>query len=268
MLNVQIGRVMMKGRFIITEHLNTSPVLIGSDFMVKNQLSNSFYSNNNWYCCIGPVDNPLGKVPTVVTSKICLTSQDEINFEPFECKRITLSRPQGKILEKSEFSGIQTEFLKNTPLKILSCNRESIELQNISPLNTLLLSDSPLVEGTFRSSQINVEEIANEFPEQELEDILEPGMPIGNIIDKNEELDYVRNHDRIPQEIKPALLEFLEQNDELFSGEEFSSKHFPAEKYMHDVELIEPLKELKSKPFPCAGIRLQHLKETIDTQGG
>jgi hypothetical protein len=25
----------MKGRFIITEHLNTSPVLIGSDFMVK-----------------------------------------------------------------------------------------------------------------------------------------------------------------------------------------------------------------------------------------
>jgi hypothetical protein len=137
-------------------------------------------------------------------------------------------------------------------------------LQNISPLNTLLLSDSPLIEGTFRSSQINVEEITEEFPEQELEDILEPGMPIGNIIDKNEELDYVRSHDRIPQEIKPALLEFLEQNDELFSGEEFSSKHFPAEKYMHDVELIEPLKELKSKPFPCAGIRLQQLKETID----
>jgi hypothetical protein len=46
MLDLQIGRIMMRGRFIITEHLSTSPMLIGSDFMVKNQLSNSYYSNN------------------------------------------------------------------------------------------------------------------------------------------------------------------------------------------------------------------------------
>ncbi len=32
---------------------------------------------------------------------------------------------------------------------------------------------------------------------------------------------------------------------------------------MHDVELAVPLTQLKAKPFPCSGIRLAQLKDTI-----
>jgi hypothetical protein len=56
----------------------------------------------------------------------------------------------------------------------------------------------------------------------------------------------------------------LEQNAELFSGEEFSDKTFPKEIYSHDVELTSDLSELKAKPFPCSGIRLAQLKGQIN----
>ncbi len=104
---------------------------------------------------------------------------------------------------------------------------------------------------------------ADKTPDFEIEDLLEPGFELGgvNIIDKNAELDHIRKHPNIPENLKPKLLDFLEQNPELFSGEEFSTKHFPSEIYEHDVELTQPLAELKAKPFPCSGIRLQQLKE-------
>jgi hypothetical protein len=82
-------------------------------------------------------------------------------------------------------------------------------------------------------------------------------------VDKAEELNYVKNHPDIPEKLKPKLLEFLENHSELFSGEEFSDRHFPSNVYMHNVELTEPLTELKAKPFPCAGIRLAQLKDQI-----
>ncbi len=49
----------------------------------------------------------------------------------------------------------------------------------------------------------------------------------------------------------------------MFSGEEFSKKHFPREVYEHDVELIEDIPQLSSRPFPVSGIRLSQLKDDI-----
>jgi hypothetical protein len=45
MLKVQIGRVAMRARFVITRELFTSPVLLGSDFLVKNKMSISLFSD-------------------------------------------------------------------------------------------------------------------------------------------------------------------------------------------------------------------------------
>jgi hypothetical protein len=50
----------------------------------------------------------------------------------------------------------------------------------------------------------------------------------------------------------------------LFSGEEFSKKHFPQDVYEHDVELIEDIPQLSSRPFPVSGIRLSQLKDDIN----
>jgi len=49
----------------------------------------------------------------------------------------------------------------------------------------------------------------------------------------------------------------------LFSGEEFSKIHFPREVNEHDVELIEDIPQLSSRPFPVSGIRLSQLKDDI-----
>ena len=57
----------------------------------------------------------------------------------------------------------------------------------------------------------------------------------------------------------------MDKRATLFSGEEFSTSHFPREISEHDVELIDnSVNNLFSKPFPCSGIRLQQLRADID----
>ena len=48
-------------------------------------------------------------------------------------------------------------------------------------------------------------------PDFDLEEILEPRMEIssGKMVDKHEELQYVKDHKNIPEHLKPKLLEFL-----------------------------------------------------------
>jgi Reverse transcriptase (RNA-dependent DNA polymerase)/RNase H-like domain found in reverse transcriptase/Integrase zinc binding domain/Integrase core domain len=99
-----------------------------------------------------------------------------------------------------------------------------------------------------------------------LEDEIEPGYEFGLFEnDKEKELNFIRTHKNIPERLKPKLIEKLESVPNLFSGPEFSSEHFPAETYTHDIELLDGApSELKCKPFPCSGIRLQQLKDVIN----
>ncbi len=64
--------------------------------------------------------------------------------------------------------------------------------------------------------------------------------------------------------VKDELIEFFDKRAKLFSGTEFSKDHFPKEIYSHDVELIEDVHSLSSRPFPVSGIRLVQLKQDID----
>jgi hypothetical protein len=73
MLKVQIGRVILDGRFIVTSHLKSSPVLLGSDFLTKNKVSVGAFEDG-WYCTVGTYDKPLGRVSAFVTSKITLSA--------------------------------------------------------------------------------------------------------------------------------------------------------------------------------------------------
>ncbi len=99
---------------------------------------------------------------------------------------------------------------------------------------------------------------------EELENSLEPGFNPTGIIDKEAELNFIREHPRIPDEFKDELIEFFDKRAKLFSGTEFSKDHFPKEVYSHDVELIEDVHSLSSRPFPVSGIRLVQLKQDID----
>ena len=89
MLTVQIGRSIMKNRFIVTDTLKSSPILLGSDFMVNHDLSVSPYNEKDWYVTIGPLDNQISRVPAFVTNKIIFNTKESHEFEPFETKKIS-----------------------------------------------------------------------------------------------------------------------------------------------------------------------------------
>ncbi len=62
MLQVQIGNVICQARFIVTNHLKSSKILLGSDFLVKNHMSIGTINpeDHSWICTIGtPI---IGKV--------------------------------------------------------------------------------------------------------------------------------------------------------------------------------------------------------------
>ncbi len=111
---------------------------------------------------------------------------------------------------------------------------------------------------------VSLKSIENNLEMEKLEEKLEPGFGPTKIISKETELQFIKDHPSIPEEMKADFIEFLSEREELFSGTEFSKKHFPADKYQHDVELLEPLTHLSSRPFPVAGIRLQQLKDDIE----
>ncbi len=83
---------------------------------------------------------------------------------------------------------------------------------------------------------INLALICLKFTILLVENLLEPGIAPANFIDKKAELDFIRNHPTIPEEYKEEFISFLEERADLFSGEEFSKKHFPRDVYEHDVE--------------------------------
>ncbi len=278
MLNVQIGKVLLKGRFIISDHLKTSPLLLGSDFMLKNKVWVTPFSNGKWYCYIGHFDNPIGKTEAMITSKIILSTVDHVTLRPFECKKIKVELaddflnkyldpsfatcPLNPDIEPSE------GFLLSPLIFTSTLDKNSIEIFNNSFFNTELCRGWEIgsTKKDFLVKDLNLTfEEALEDPNFEVESLIEPGQEIPSvaIIDKHEELEHVRNHQGIPEHLKPRLLTFLEKNPELFSGAEFSEKTFPKNIYMHDVELTSDLKELKCKPFPTVGVRLQQLKEAI-----
>jgi hypothetical protein len=86
-LMFQIGGVVMSGRFIVTKHLTTSELLIGTDIMSKYQLTIIPYKND-WKVSIGSLEKPLAIIPCVRVIKT-------IESEDF-CKRVALDEAEIK----------------------------------------------------------------------------------------------------------------------------------------------------------------------------
>ena len=252
---------------------------MGTDFQVKNQISVAPYSTGNWYCCVGPVDNPIGKIPTMVTSKMTLSNAKPVFFEPFELKKVSVVLPRWSQIQNVRSNKQIAKFkipesLLHSPFKVEYDKDDctSVLVQNAAPVPTILFEGMDVAEMEYSENKkivsqdlslTQVEAEDPEFADLDIEDLLEPGIPTQKVIDAQEELNFIRNHPRIPDSVKPTILNYLEKTPELFSGSEFSEKHFPSDVYMHDVELAVPLTQLKAKPFPCSGIRLAQLKDTI-----
>ncbi len=91
MLYIQIGRIRTRNRFIVTSLLKSSPILLGTDFTVNNMVSVAPFRDNEWFVTIGSLYKPLGRVPAYITSKIGLCSPEDIDFSPFEIKKVCVS---------------------------------------------------------------------------------------------------------------------------------------------------------------------------------
>ena len=286
-LTVQIGRIRMKGRFIVTNLLQSSPILLGTDFLMKNKVSVAPWSDREWFVTIGALDKPLGKVPAYITNRISLYCSKSSVFKPFEIKKVSVS---------ANLNGSSRElFLKNHCHKtVKSCSHindspfrlfedeagddSSLIIQNLSPVTVTMQEGLELAETNVDLTSFQVANPAKTqnfnletteggdavLNSAELENLLEPGFLPSGVIDKESELDFIRNHKTFPEEFKGEFLKFLEARPELFSGEEFSKQHFPPQVYTHDVELIEKISHMSSRPFPVSGIRLQQLKEDIN----
>jgi hypothetical protein len=94
MLSLQIGHCIIKARFIVSKELSSSPVLIGSDFLVKNEISVAPHGDGRWWLHVGPIDHPLGMIPVEVSDQLTFSSVHEVNFAPLEVKRVRVIPPK------------------------------------------------------------------------------------------------------------------------------------------------------------------------------
>jgi hypothetical protein len=91
----------------------------------------------------------------------------------------------------------------------------------------------------------------------------------GIVIHKNKpeienELQFVKNHKKIPPHFKEQIIEHLRKMPNLYSGNEFSEIPVPSTVYEHDVEFIdEKTCILDAKPYKIAGIRSEQLKDCL-----
>jgi hypothetical protein len=81
---------------------------------------------------------------------------------------------------------------------------------------------------------------------------------------KEDELDIINKNPAIPDHCKKKLIDCLQKIPKLYSESSFIPDPFPPELYTHDVEFTSDLTELKSRPYPFAGIRLEQMKIAVD----
>jgi hypothetical protein len=91
---IQIGRVLTQVKFIVTNHLSTSPCLLGTDFIFSHEVS--LLKNNNGYSLIiGDLTNKKSEVPVIISHKIINTTPNlhtvpnHENLVPGSCPEIS-----------------------------------------------------------------------------------------------------------------------------------------------------------------------------------
>ncbi len=126
MLYIQIGRIRTRNRFIVTSLLKSSPILLGTDFTGNNMVSVAPYRDGEWFVTIGSLDKPRGRVPAYITSKIGLCSPEDIDFSPFEIKKVCVSANLNgfnqELLEENKCHRTvePSLFLKNSPFIVFN----------------------------------------------------------------------------------------------------------------------------------------------------
>ena len=257
-----IGQAVLKGEFIVTPALTSSPILLGNNILFAYKIG-LVPTLNEWQVRIGPEGPEQIASPCIVTKKVDVTrdvlTTEVITIPPLEkvlVKKINL-------VNQCHSKEILTQHIE---LEVTS-KREGVTVTNkgLTPFTLLpgvpfAKEKLPLVKKSLKQKEGPT--LENDFL---LEQMLEPGVPPQRIISKEKELDFIKNHAKIPNGLKKDFVEFLEKIPHLYSGEEFSKKHFPRSVFEHKIELMENSPpQLSQKPFPAHGIRLQQLKENIE----
>jgi len=174
-LNVQIGRVRMKNRFVVTDLLKSSPLLLGTDFIVKNNVSFAPHSEGQWYVTIGTMDNILGKVPALVTNKINLVSAKLENFRPLEVKKISVTAnlnyfQKELFVENGVLNTLKKYDLSHSPFEILEDKlgiKGTVLVRNNAPVDTILPSGMELATTELDLTSYSV----RSCPEEEVKNV-------------------------------------------------------------------------------------------------
>ncbi len=73
-LTIQIGHCVLRAPFVVSKELTSSPVLIGSDFLARNEISVAPHKDGRWWLHVGPIDDPFGMIPALVSNQLTLCS--------------------------------------------------------------------------------------------------------------------------------------------------------------------------------------------------
>jgi hypothetical protein len=182
-------------------------------------MSISLFSDGHWWVSIGPVDNPIGKIRCLLTHKITVMTNGDVTIPPFTCHKIRVKTNSDETFSDYETNIFKTnDCLDKSTLVLFEGGRDSITLSNFSPLPLNFPDNFPLgelealptVHLTADNSDLSntykeqvTDEGLNDRLEDSLEEILEPGIDPFIVKEKDKELDFIRNHQTIPENLKP-----------------------------------------------------------------
>jgi hypothetical protein len=122
--NIQIGRTKLSQRFTVTSKLTTCECLLGTDFLVPNQVSLVSDDNNGYKLIIGSLANPKGSVPINV-SVVGTTLVPEIADLP-DYDLIDESLEPGIIIGEDTSMEKELAFVKENPRIPNNCKKKAI----------------------------------------------------------------------------------------------------------------------------------------------
>ena len=144
MLNVQVGSVVLKARFVVTDLLKSSKILLGTDFLIKNRIAiGAIGPKNTWECTVSPEGKVLTKISGKVTNKLSLELMENLTLAPCDVRKVALAE---RTSEKSDtvlsVSPIYQEYLS---LKTTVKNSR-LFMENHSLQPAALFNGFPLIE--------------------------------------------------------------------------------------------------------------------------
>ena len=144
MLNVQVGSVVLKARFVVTDLLKSSKILLGTDFLIKNRIAiGAIGPKNTWECTVSPEGKVLTKISGKVTNKLSLELMKDLTLAPCDVRRVALTEGTS---EKADTVLSVSPIYQEYPSLKTSVKNSRLVMENHSLQPAALFNGFPLIE--------------------------------------------------------------------------------------------------------------------------